>query len=142
MVLDNICYLLNNFVKCSAYENVIFCWVMHEQSIIDSILCRLDTSSCDVKCISLLVDEDDLKIRILGDVEKGIRQVDVIERSLCRLPLYNSLNTVKIDTSRKNIDLIAAEIMALYKNHRVNFHTVVFIMRYIWVRRSDSRQDA
>lgn len=26
MVMDNICYLLNNFLHCSAYENVIFCW--------------------------------------------------------------------------------------------------------------------
>lgn len=33
MVTNNICYLLNNFLKCSAYENIIFCWVMHEQSI-------------------------------------------------------------------------------------------------------------
>lgn len=35
MVMDNICFLLNNFLRCSAYENIIFCWVMHEQSIID-----------------------------------------------------------------------------------------------------------
>ena len=25
MVTNNICYLLNNFLKCSAYENIIFC---------------------------------------------------------------------------------------------------------------------
>ena len=24
--------------QCSAYENIIFCWVMHEQSIIDQLL--------------------------------------------------------------------------------------------------------
>ena len=35
MVIDNICYLLNHFIQCSAYENIIFCWVMHEQSIIE-----------------------------------------------------------------------------------------------------------
>ena len=38
LVMDNICHLLNNFLKCSAYENIIFCWVMHEQNIINSIL--------------------------------------------------------------------------------------------------------
>ena len=38
MVLDNIGHLLNNFIRCSAYENIIFCWVMHEQEIIDRIL--------------------------------------------------------------------------------------------------------
>lgn len=40
MVTDNICYLLNPFIHCSAYKNIVFCWVMHEQSIIDTILAR------------------------------------------------------------------------------------------------------
>ncbi|MBR4062948.1 MAG: AAA family ATPase, partial [Clostridia bacterium] len=47
MVTNNICYLLNNFLKCSAYDNIIFCWVMHEQRIIDSILEKLDTQNCE-----------------------------------------------------------------------------------------------
>ena len=41
MVLDNICYLLRNFLGCSEYENVIFCWVMHLESILNDILARL-----------------------------------------------------------------------------------------------------
>lgn len=49
MVKENICYLLNNFLKCSAYENIIFCWVMHEQSVIDAILQNLDIKKCTVK---------------------------------------------------------------------------------------------
>ena len=44
MVIKNICAVLNNFLKCSVYENVIFCWVMHEQSIIDTIISGLDTA--------------------------------------------------------------------------------------------------
>ncbi len=43
MVMDNICFLLNQFIHCSAFEHVVFCWVMHEQSMIESILSRLDT---------------------------------------------------------------------------------------------------
>ena len=45
MVLQNICFLLNQFLHCSAYENVIFCWVMHEQKIIDTILENIDTKN-------------------------------------------------------------------------------------------------
>lgn len=45
MVLQNICALLNNFLRCSAYENVIFCWVMHQQAILDAILARLSERS-------------------------------------------------------------------------------------------------
>ena len=64
MVTNNICYLLNNFLKCSAYENIIFCWVMHEQRIIDSILEKLDTQNCEAKCISLVADEKTLCERL------------------------------------------------------------------------------
>ena len=54
MVLENICFLLSQFLHCSTYENVIFCWVMHEQSILDEILEHLDLSVCEVKYISLI----------------------------------------------------------------------------------------
>ena len=36
-----VCYLLNSFLHCTAYENIIFSWVMHEQAIIDAITDRL-----------------------------------------------------------------------------------------------------
>ena len=88
MVTNNICYLLNNFLKCSAYENIIFCWVMHEQSIINSILEKLD-------------------------VERGIRSEDIIERSIARIPMYQALNTIKIDTNAKTVAMIANEIKLL-----------------------------
>ena len=34
MVQENIVFLLRRFLACSAYENVIFCWVMHRQEIL------------------------------------------------------------------------------------------------------------
>ncbi len=71
MVMDNICYLLNNFLKCSIYENIIFCWVMHEQSMIDSILEKLDTKNCAVKGISLVASEKSLRERLSKDIERG-----------------------------------------------------------------------
>ena len=110
MVEDNICYLLNQFLHCSAYENVIFCWVMHQQAIIDSILARLDTADVRVKCISLLADEPTLRMRLTADVERGIRAEDVIPRSIGRIPLYQALKTVKIDTNERTIPEIAREI--------------------------------
>lgn len=110
MVLDNICYLLNNFLRCSAYKNVIFCWVMHEQSIIDSIIKKLDLKDCDLKCISLTVDERELRKRLSADIESGIRSRDIIDRSVARIPLYPSLDTAKIDTCGKTIRAIVDEI--------------------------------
>ena len=113
MVLRNICFLLNSFLHCSAYENVIFCWVMHEQSIIDTLIGALDTENCRVVKVSLTVDEANLKSRLLADVENGIRTADVIDRSIGRIGMYQNLDTVKIDTNGRNIDEIADAIHAL-----------------------------
>ena len=104
MVTNNICYLL---------DNIIFCWVMHEQSIINSILEKLDTQNCEVKCVSLVADEKTLCERLAMDVERGIRSEDIIERSIARIPMYQALNTIKIDTNAKTVAMIANEIKLL-----------------------------
>ena len=113
MVNDNICYLLNNFLHCSAYKNVIFCWVMHQQPIIDGILARLDTSECRVVCLSLTASEETLRARLSLDVAAGRRQEDIIPRSVARIPLYDALDTVKLSTDGKTAAAVAAEIAAL-----------------------------
>ena len=114
MVMDNICHLLQNFLRCTAYENIIFCWVMHEQSIIDDILSRLDVGKAEVKTISLIASEKAITARLEKDVAAGIRTPDVIERSIARIPFYKKLNTVKIDTDEKTVDAVAEEIAALH----------------------------
>ena len=111
MVMDNICHLLNNFFRCSAYENIIFCWVMHEQSIIDDILSRLDKKQCQVHVISLICDEMALKKRLEKDVAAGIRKIDVVERSVARIPLYRRLQSVKIDTSALDVNAVAEAVI-------------------------------
>ena len=113
MVIKNICAVLNNFLKCSAYENIIFCWVMHEQSIIDAIISGLDTANCRVLAVSLLCSEQELTQRLQKDVAAGIRTPDVIERSVQRMPLYQNLDTIKVNTSGKNAAEVAQEIAAL-----------------------------
>jgi len=113
MVTDNICHLLNNFLHCSVYENVIFCWVMHQQVIIDSITQNLDMTNCDVKIISLMTDAKCLQERLTLDIEKGIRSADVLGRSIDRIPLYQELNSIKINTCNKSVETIVAEIKKL-----------------------------
>lgn len=94
-------------------ENVVFCWVMHQQSIIDSIAEKLDLANCDVKYISLIADENALRKRLMEDVERGVRTADVIDRSIARMHLYQKLNTIKIDTNDKSVSVIADEIMSI-----------------------------
>ncbi len=78
MVMHNICYLLNNFIRCSAYENVIFCWVMDKQTIIDDILKELHTENCKVNKISLITDEITLRDRLNVDIAAGNRTADIM----------------------------------------------------------------
>lgn len=99
MVMGNICHLLNSFLCCSAYENIIFCWVMHHQSILDDILFRLEPDGCQVRCISLTCSEEALRRRLETDIAAGLRMPDVMDRSLARLPLCQSLHTEKLDVS-------------------------------------------
>lgn len=99
MVTDNICHQLNNFLHCSELEHIIFCWVMHEQSIIDSLLARLDLRGCAVHVVSLVCSEAALRARLQRDIEAGIRTKDVLERSIARLPLYALVKGTKLDVS-------------------------------------------
>lgn len=113
MVMHNICFLLNQFLHCSAYENVIFCWVLHQQSNIETILASLDKTDCQTTVISLTCSPDALKKRLEKDIQSGIRDRDILERSVARLPFYSELHTTKIDTSAQSPEEIANRILAL-----------------------------
>lgn len=110
MVMDNIVHLLTGFIRCSEIEHVIFGWVMHEQEIMDSILRKLPLEDCHVHAISLVCSEDVLRARLQRDIEAGLRTADVIARSLARLPMYDMLNTLKVDTSNMTIEETAKAI--------------------------------
>lgn len=98
MVVDNIAHLLNNFLSCSEFENIVFCWVMHEESIIDGILEKIN-SEYKLHKFSLVCDENALTKRINKDVKNKVRKADVLMRSLPRLNNYYNMNTIKIDVS-------------------------------------------
>lgn len=113
MVLDNICYLLNNFIHCSAYQHIIFVWVMAEQAVIDTLCARLDTAHCCVHCISLVASWEVLRARLETDISCGKRDAGVIARSEKRLPEYAALRTRKIVTDQLTVSEIAETIAAL-----------------------------
>lgn len=99
MVEGNIVHLLNSFLACSEYENVIFCWVLHEQGILDGLMARLDLDGCATHSFSLVSDQRALSERLGRDIAAGRRSEDVIERSTARMPLYDRLDTTKVDVS-------------------------------------------
>ena len=112
MVLQNICFLLQQFIRCSAYQNIVFCWVLHKQDIIDQIVASIDPSVCSIIVISLICDQAELKNRLMKDITAKIRTKDVIKRSIARMDHYMALHTVKINTTGKQPSEIADEIIA------------------------------
>ena len=112
MVLENIRFLLGQFLQCSAYETVIFCWVMHQQNIVDAILSGLPLDNVRVWAISLTAEPEELRRRLEGDVSRGLRQPDVVERGLAYLPAYERMNTEKVDTTQLSPEVVAGTLRA------------------------------
>ena len=99
MVLDNIRHTLSSFLRCSAFENVIFCWVLHRQDIRDTVLEGLDTGGWRVVHVSLVCAPETLRRRLEEDIHRGLRSTDVIGRALGYLPLYDALEVPRLDTT-------------------------------------------
>ena len=99
MVMDNISYVLGNFLRCSEYKNIIFCWVMHEREIIDEIISRLDMTDVKFRLFTLTLSEEALKRHLDADIAAGKRCSDIFERSRARLPLYEKTGGKKVDVS-------------------------------------------
>ncbi len=114
MVMGNICFLLNSFIRCSACENIVFGWVMHRQEIVDEILSRLETQDCAVHLVSLVCTPQALRSRLQADIDAGVRSADVLPRSLERLPLYDALQTVKIDVSDLTPEQASQRLLQLF----------------------------
>lgn len=112
MVQENICFLLNQFLRCSAYENVVFAWVLHRQDLLDTLLAALHTEGCRVRAVSLVCTAAALRARLEKDVAAGLRQPDVIARALDYLPLYGPLRTEKLDVT----ELSPAQAAVILRN--------------------------
>lgn len=97
MVQENIGFLLNQFIRCSAFDHVIFCWVMHQQAIVEEVLSRLPKEGCRIHTLSLVCDPEVLRERVERDIQAGVRQPGDAERSLEYLTCYEALSTQKVD---------------------------------------------
>lgn len=99
MVTDNISHLLRNYLNCSVYDYVIFCWVLHRESIIDELIEKINLNNYELHKITLTCTPEALEARLLGDIRSGIRDEVVLERSKKRQKMYLDMDTYKIDVS-------------------------------------------
>lgn len=112
MVMDNITYQLNNFLKQPDFDTIIFNWVIDEESIYDAILSRI-IEDCKVYKITLMASEETIATRIQKDIDNCIRKPEAKIRSIEKLKKYQALNSIKIDSDNKDIDKIVKEIITI-----------------------------
>ncbi len=115
MVTSNITHLLKSFLNNSNFEYIIFCWVIHKEDIFAQILEPLKDYSFQLHKISLVCSEAALKERLNRDVKIGIREADVIGRSVERIELYNKMDTNKVDVSDITASQAAKQIYEIVK---------------------------
>ena len=113
MVIKNICFCLNQFIQCSSYNSIVFCWVLDSQDTIDKIITNIDTKCCNIKNISLVCNKKTLEERLKKDIKSGTRNADIINRSIEKIEHYKDLGTIKINTDNKSIKDIVDEIKLL-----------------------------
>lgn len=113
IALDNITYVLKNFIQCPSFQNIIFCWVLDQEMVLDSLLAALPLHKVRIIPVTLIPEISVLTRHLQNDIAAGLRQEDSIPRSVQRLPRYQHLKRHKIRCKNKTPDEIAQEILAL-----------------------------
>lgn len=113
MVESNIAHLLKSYLNNSGYEYIIFCWVIHKESIFNKILLPLKDFDFELHKISLVCSQEALKRRLEIDVQKGKREADIINSSIERLEFYDEMDTIKVDVSDTTPEQTAIEIIKI-----------------------------
>ena len=106
IVERNVASVLRNYLEAN-YEYVILAWVLHQQSIIDRLLSRLDNLKFNVHVFTLIADEEVLLRRL--QTNKGRRTDPNI--ALDRLRQSLKLRTEKIDTTMLGPEVIVDRIL-------------------------------
>lgn len=105
MVIENIVFILRNYLNNSSYRYVIFSWVIHEKEILDMILKQISDLKFEIHWFSLMCSRSVLEQRMKSRGDNS----DIIKNSIQRLDNYKNMDSIKINTDHDieaNIQLI------------------------------------
>ena len=109
MFLDNIYYILNNYLSNPAFEYILFSWVIPGEDMINYMIKKLRGHDFDVIRITLLCGDNELKERMLRDG----RDEATIETSMLYQEAFRSIHTIKVDTTELSVLETADEVLRI-----------------------------
>lgn len=112
MVLRNIGYLLDSFMRNSRIDTVVLCWVAHEQWIVDAVVGAL-TVPHRVHAFSLTASATALVERLDADVTAGLRRPEGLTAALERRAQFEHGDAHVIDTTDRSADDVAHRVLSL-----------------------------
>ena len=109
MVERNIIVLLRNYLACSAYETIIFDWVLHNELIVRPILAGLQDLECRFARVSLVCTPEELRARLIAYA----RPPSALDEAVLRLPLYQALDAPCLDTTGLTVPQVADRVQEM-----------------------------
>ena len=114
MVMDNIVYLLNQFLAQACFDHVLFSWVMDQPETVQQIYNRLQ-GNFTFYHFTLLPSSTQLRRQLQQDIDRGLRTADCIPQSLSRLTHYDQIESEKIKINGQSPETITREILSRLK---------------------------
>lgn len=116
IVISNITHIINNFLKSSSIQYIIFNWLIESDTIMNRILNNIENDNFLLYKITLTCSMEELVKRIGRDILDGKRNRESINRSLERISLYDKMDTYKIDTTNLKQDEISKKLITIISN--------------------------
>ena len=111
-VIDHIVTVLSGYLGCADVENLVFCWVMQRRGVAESVRGLRPRGVGKGGRLWLTASPGGVAARLRGDIAAGLRDEDVIARSVAYLPLYaQDMGSVKITTDGLTASEVAREIV-------------------------------
>ena len=113
MFLDNINYLLNNYLSNPTFEYVLFSWVIPREDMIHYIIKKLrNNNSFEVKRVTLLCEDSKLKERMIQDGRDEL----TIKKSMLYQETFRGIDTIKVDTTDLSVPETVNEVLRIIEN--------------------------
>ena len=110
MAIDNITYMIKNYLKCTHCDFVVFNWVMDQIDVYQKIIDNIDSPNIRLYEITLFCSESALEDRWFKDTICEWRNDEWLSVSKKSLTYFAGLDTFKVDTSNKKAGDIVEEL--------------------------------